>query len=152
MNIEIKNWKAIDSKGKTFDFFNYQADSWALLIFFRGKFCGLCRKQLMKINDNIEQFEKLNIKPIAISGDSKLSAAVLHAFLTMQFPNISDEERKIAKLFGAPTEEKDGKKYILPALFLINPQHEIVWAKKGQTFEDVLDFEELIKSLKEQLP
>jgi len=148
MNIEMKNWKTLDSKDKTFDFFEYQDKDWVLIIFFRGKFCGFCRKFLMKINDNINKFNRNNIKLLAISGDSKLSAAVLKAFLFLPFPNLPDENLKIADLFGVKTEEKDGKKFILPSLFLINPKHEISWAFKGNNYEDFPEVETLLEEIK----
>ncbi|MFZ5365558.1 MAG: redoxin domain-containing protein [Patescibacteria group bacterium] len=146
--IPIPNWKSIDSKGETFDFFEYQDDKWILLIFFRGKFCGLCRKLLMKINDHFGKLEKLGVKPVAVSGDTRLGAAVLHTFLMMRFPNIPDEQLEIAKFFGVPAEKKGHGTYLLPAIFLINPKHEIVWARKGETFEDVVEFEELLTAIR----
>jgi len=149
--MKIKNWKIKNSKGETFDFFNWQQNSRALLFFFRGKNCGICLKFLMKINENIEKLADSNIKPLAISNDEKTDAAVLSAFLKLKFENLPDPKLKLIEKFNVPTEKKNGKNYILPTLFLINPNHEIVWQRKSKRFDDIIGLEELLIDIRKTI-
>jgi len=151
VKIPINNWQLQDSKENLFDFYKWQQDKWVLLIFFRGKWCGLCRKQLMKINENLADFEKLNVKILAISGDDQMGAAILSSFLKLKFPVLPDEKFEIVKLFGVKTEIDKGKKVILPTLFLINPDHEIIWAYKGEKYDDVLGIDKIFSKIKKHL-
>jgi len=142
--IKINNWQLKDTKGGIFNFYNWQKEDWVIITFIRGKWCGLCRKHLMQINENLD---KIKAKPLAISNDDKMGAAVLKSFLLLKFPVLPDSEFNITELLGVKTEIKDDKKMSLPALFLINPKHEIVWAYKGENFDDYLDVKEIIKKV-----
>ncbi|HUT21881.1 MAG TPA: redoxin domain-containing protein [Candidatus Bipolaricaulota bacterium] len=151
LKIPINNWQSEDSTGKPFDFFDWQGDDFALIVFFRGKFCGLCRKFLMKLGDEREFFKKHKVKITAVSPDSRLAAAVLKTFLRLDFPNLIDPDFKVSELFGVPKEEKNQAKYLIPSVFLINPKHEIVWAKKGDNYDDFIEMNEMMAKIKENL-
>lgn len=132
--VRAKNFKVKDEEGAFFDLFDYVDDSWLLLIFFRGEWCQHCRKQLEELNENLDWFKKKKIKIVAVGADSDLYTSILKEILHAKFVILSDEAWKIFSLYGfkKPADQKK----IIPALFLINPQHQVVFRYKGKHFRD----------------
>lgn len=128
------NFQLEDIDGKIFDLYKYQGNAWLLFFFFRGEWCQHCRKQLAELKANFQWFKKRKIKIVALSSDDHLFTSILRAVLKPKFSILSDARWRIFKLYGfkRPNDEKN----IKPALFLVNPKHQIRYHYIGKTKED----------------
>lgn len=120
--IKAKNIILNDWNGKPIDFFKFQGKNYLILIFYRGYWCNICRKQLDEFNKNSD---KVKAKVIAVSGDEPLYASLLSTHLNAKFLILPDPTLKSFKTFGLNIQED--KKDILPAIFIISPEHEIIY-------------------------
>jgi len=132
--IHAKNFQLDKIDGGTFDLFAYQGDMWLLLIFFRGEWCHYCRQQLKAINTNLQWFSDRSVKVVAVSADTNLFTSILQDILGAKFEILADEQWKAFSQYGLkqPEDPKD----IMPALFIVNPKHEIVFTHIGKSYRD----------------
>ncbi len=132
--LHAKNFQLEKIDGNTFDLFEYLGESWLLLIFFRGEWCGNCRKQLEEINNNYQWFRDRSVKVVAVSADTKLFTGILRETLAAKFEIFSDEKWSAFSKYGL--EQPKDPKDIMPALFIVNPRHEIVFKYIGKSYSD----------------
>lgn len=142
----IKNFKLLDLQEQSFDCFRYQDQSFLLLIFYRGVWCNQCKRQLAEINENFQKFKRLKIKIIALSSDNRLKTSLLQTLIKAKFPLLSDRNWVIFKRFGF---KKTSSKKIKPAIFLVNPNHEIIYRHIGRDTYDRPTTRRLLKNCKE---
>jgi len=140
-----------NNDGSPLDLYQYQGDKNLLLIFFRGVWCNVCKKQLKELNENFERIEKeLNTKMVAISSDTKLKSSLLKTFLRLNFPVLADETLTVINAFKIETED-NGRRIAKPSVFLISPSHEIIYQYVGQEYDDRLTAKEIIANIKKSL-
>lgn len=92
---------------ETFNFFQYIADSYALLIFYRADFSALCPEEIIAFNQAADDFKNLGIKLVAVSVDSiqahqawrKLPYAQ-GGIGNVSFPLVSDTSRQASLAYG----------------------------------------------------
>lgn len=142
---KIKNFNTKDIRGKTFNLYNFQDKSWLLLILFRGEWCQHCRKQLSEFNRNLGWFTRKKVKLLAVSADNALYTNILKEILELKFMILSDSKGYIFSRFGFE-RVRDPKK-IKPALFLINPQHQIEYSYFGKNKKDRPSLTKLKRSI-----
>ncbi len=98
------NFKAQTTEGEI-DFYEYLGDSWGVLYSHPADFTPVCTTELGRTAALKEEFAKRNVKVIALSVDPLPShyewvkdiEETQH--VTMNFPIIADENRKIAELY-----------------------------------------------------
>lgn len=146
---KAKNFQSVNFNETIFDCYKYQGNDFLLLIFYRGAWCGYCRKQLNELNKYYEDFEKLEVKVLAISSDSLLNTSLLFNITKSRFPLLADPDYKIFKLFNLP-KVKDKKK-VKPAIFLINPAKQIVYSYVGKDYRDRPGIRELKKTINQEI-
>jgi len=147
----MQNFTLQNNDGSPLDLYQYQGNANLLLIFFRGVWCNVCKKQLKELNENFEGIEKeLNTKIVAISSDTKLKSSLLKTFLRLKFPVLADEELTVIKSFGLETTDKS-RRVSKPSVFLIGPDHEIIYQYVGQEYDDRLTAEEIIANIKKSI-
>lgn len=143
------NFQNMTTSQEMFDLYQYQGSDFLLLIFYRGSWCNACRDQLRQINQNYDEFQKLKTKIVAISSDTLLNTSLLANLLQSKFPLLSDTDFKIFELYNLPKFED--KKKIIPALFLVNQKHEIIYSYIGKDYKDRPDTKELLNIIKEKI-
>ncbi len=98
------NFKAQTTEGEI-DFYEYLGDSWGVLYSHPADFTPVCTTELGRTAALKEEFAKRNVKVIALSVDPLPSH---HEWVkdieetqhvTMNFPIIADENRKVAELY-----------------------------------------------------
>lgn len=70
---------------------------------------------------------------VALSADADVDVQGLVDRLGLTFPVLSDEALAIAEQYGV---RQEGKLSALPATFVLDPEHRIVFAKVGTTPTD----------------
>ncbi len=101
---------AVLADGKTtleFNFFNYIADSYALLYFYLADFSATCPAEIIALNRSYQHFYNRNVKLIAVSVDS-LDAHMAWRRMPfseggigqVQFPLVSDINKTAALEYG----------------------------------------------------
>ena len=145
MNL-LKDYKTKNNDQSDFSFYDYQGDSNLIILFFRGAWCNYCKKQLQEIQKNISELENLNFKIISISSDSKMNSSILKTFLKLSFPVLSDSDFKIINDYNLKVKYK-AKEVSKPAIFIYNKKHEEIFNVIGDTYEDRLSAEALLKTI-----
>lgn len=95
------------STDEMFNFFDYIADSYALLIFYLADFSAVCPLEITSFNQAYEKFAKRGVKVVAVSIDS-LSAHIAWRKLPfseggigqVSFPLVSDLNKQICGQYG----------------------------------------------------
>ena len=99
---------------------------WRLLVVYRGKHCGLCRKYLAELNGMIDAFRERGIHVTAVSADSRDNAEHVASEVNLAFPLAYDltvdHMRRLGLYITAPeSPEQTDRTFAEPALFVINP-------------------------------
>ncbi|MBT5338620.1 redoxin domain-containing protein [Candidatus Falkowbacteria bacterium] len=139
-NLELQN-----NDDSILNFEQYQGSDYLLLIFFRGAWCNLCKRQLVEVNSLINEFTSSNIKPLAISPDTKFKSSLLKTFLRLKFPILSDTEFSVIDYFKLKTKFKD---HITskPAVILISPDHQVIFEKIGKEYDDTMSGKNILNN------
>ncbi|MFH0780160.1 MAG: peroxiredoxin family protein [Parcubacteria group bacterium] len=142
----MKNFTLQNNDNTSFKLYDYQNGRILVLIFFRGAWCNHCKKHLLEIQGKMKKFDKLNVKFIAISSDTKFNSSILKEFLKLSFPVISDADFKMIDYFKLKTKYKN-KSVAKPAIFVFSPKHEILYQYVGKKYDDRMVSKEIIKKL-----
>ncbi|MCK7557886.1 redoxin domain-containing protein [Chitinophaga sedimenti] len=119
------NFKAQTTQGEI-DFYNYLGDSWGILFSHPADFTPVCTTELGKTALLNGEFEKRNVKVLALSVDplDKHNQWVgdinetQHCNVT--FPIIADEDRTVANLYGM-IHPNASETFTVRSLFVIGP-------------------------------
>ena len=71
-----------------------------VLVFFRGGWCGFCKKQLLEIKRNYASLEELGYQVIAISPDSPSNTRETAGRYKLPFTLLSDSKMEASMAFG----------------------------------------------------
>lgn len=116
-----------DQDGKIHKLSDYKG-RWVLIYFYPKDNTPGCTKEACQMRDNFAEFEKLNTQVFGISVDPVKSHEKFAKKFNLPFPLLSDEEKKIVKIYGVWAKKKFlGKEFIgtKRSSFLINPQGKI---------------------------
>lgn len=86
---------------------------------------------------------------IAISADPKEEQAKLASKLGLTFPLISDKDLKLAAAFGVRERGQDDS---LPAVFIVDPNGVVRWARVGDNIVDRVSIGDLLLELAKLSP
>jgi len=121
-----------------------------LVIFFRGAWCGHCKKQLFELNNLVERFGLLNVQLAAVSSDTRFKSSLLKTFLKLKFPVFSDEKLVLIDSLHLRTEYKE-KIVAKPAVFLFDQNKQMLYSYIGSEYDDRLSATEILKQAGKQL-
>ena len=100
---KLPKFTAIDSNGNAFDSQNFIGKS--LVIYFYPKDeTRVCTEQACSFRDNYEEFKELGAEVIGISSDSNKSHQKFASKHQLPFILLSDNNKKLRKLFGVPND------------------------------------------------
>ncbi|MBK7338878.1 MAG: peroxiredoxin [Saprospirales bacterium] len=123
------NFKAQTTEGDI-DFYEWLGDSWGLLFSHPADFTPVCTTELGRTAALKGEFEKRNVKAIALSVDPLDSHNVWikdieeTQHVTMNFPIIADADRSIAELYDM-IHPNQTEKFTVRSVFVIDPQHKV---------------------------
>ena len=102
---KVPDFEAPDDQGNTWKLSDQRSD-YLVIYFYPAAFTGGCTQQACSYRDQHTQFALLKTQIIGISGDKQENLAQFREHHDLNFTLLSDEEGKIAGLFGVPV--KDG--------------------------------------------
>lgn len=141
------NFKAKTTAGDI-DFYEYLGNSWGVLFSHPADYTPVCTTELGKTASLQHEFEKRNVKVLAVSVDplDKHLGWVKDINETQQvtvgFPIIADPERTVANLYGM-IHPNASETFTVRSLFVIGPDKKVKLtitypASTGRNFVEVL--------------
>ncbi|MEJ6981462.1 peroxiredoxin [Pedobacter sp. P351] len=141
------NFKAQTSKGEI-DFYEYLGDSWAVLFSHPADYTPVCTTELGRTASLNEEFEKRNVKVLALSVDplDKHQGWIQDINETqgveVNFPIIADEDRRVSGLYDM-IHPNASETATVRSLFIISPDKKIKLmisypASTGRNFVEIL--------------
>ncbi|AYL95482.1 peroxiredoxin [Mucilaginibacter celer] len=141
------NFQAKTSAGEI-DFYEYLGDSWGVLFSHPGDYTPVCTTELGKTAALKNEFEKRNVKVLALSVDSVESH---HGWINdinetqgveVNFPIIADEDRKISEAYDM-IHPNASVNATVRSLFIIGPDKLVKLiitypASTGRNFQEIL--------------
>ncbi|MDB4293411.1 AhpC/TSA family protein [Maribacter sp.] len=131
-----------------------EPENFTMVLFYRGKHCPICRKQLQELQNKLEDFVALGINVIAISSDTEEKAkATYKEWKVDDLPigyGFSIEEARTWGMFISDGIKEEPKQFIEPGLFLIKPDGTLYSASiqsmpfARPSFDDILTGAEYI--------
>jgi len=141
------NFKAQTSEGEI-DFYEYLGDGWGILFSHPADYTPVCTTELGSVAKYKKEFEKRNVKVLALSVDGVESHKGWIKDInetqntTVNFPIIADEDGKIADLYDM-IHPNENSKLTVRSVFVIDPDKVIKLiitypASTGRNFEELL--------------
>jgi alkyl hydroperoxide reductase subunit AhpC len=141
------NFKAQTSAGEL-DFYEYLGDSWGVLFSHPGDYTPVCTTELGKTASLKPEFDKRNVKVMALSVDSVESHAGWISDINetqgveVNFPIIADEDKSIAESYGMMHPNASAT-LTVRSLFIIAPDKTVKLiisypASTGRNFQEIL--------------
>ena len=130
------------------DFYNYLGDSWGILFSHPKDFTPVCTTELGTVAKLGDEFEKRNVKVLALSVDSRDSHEQWIEDInetqktTVNFPIVADEDRSVASAYGMIHPEADNT-LTVRSVFIIDPNKKVRLtltypAPTGRNFDEIL--------------
>lgn len=141
------NFKAQTSEGEI-NFYEYLGDGWGILFSHPADYTPVCTTELGSVAKYKKEFEKRNVKVLALSVDGVESHKGWIKDInetqntTVNFPIIADEDGKIADLYDM-IHPNENSKLTVRSVFVIDPDKVIKLiitypASTGRNFEELL--------------
>lgn len=101
---KVPSFSATDENGNIWELSDQRAD-YLVIYFYPAAFTGGCTKQACSYRDHDKEFSALNAQVIGVSGDEYENLQKFKEFHNLNFTLLSDDDGKIAELFGVPTRD-----------------------------------------------
>jgi thioredoxin-dependent peroxiredoxin len=121
---KAENFILKDQWGEDFELYK-NLDQYVLLVFYPKDNSRVCSVQLDNYQQNIKEFEETGIKPVGINIESTGSHKSFCGNINIQFPLLSDPDKKVSRSFNALNFLSINKR----KLVLISPSREIVYER-----------------------
>lgn len=129
-------------------FHEWMGDHWAILFSHPADYTPVCTTELGTVANYAHEFEKRNVKPIALSVDGLVSHKEWIKDInetqntTVNYPIIADEDHKVAELYDMIHPNADSKATVR-SVFVIAPDKTIKMtltypASTGRNFDELL--------------
>ena len=82
-----------------------------ILAFFPFAFSGVCDKEMCTFRDDFASFQAAGVQVVGISVDSSFSLKAFAQTYNLQFPLLSDFNKKVVKLYGVLQDQWPGLGY-----------------------------------------
>lgn len=104
--------------------------SWRMLVVYRGKHCGMCRKYLAQLESLREKFARAGIEVYALSADPVEKARAQVEEGKLGFPvahGLREEQMKALGLYVSPPQPDDGVTWPFaePGVYVVNPEGRV---------------------------
>ncbi len=141
------NFTAETTEG-TLDFYNFLGDNWGVFFSHPADFTPVCTTELGATAKLKDEFEKRNVKAIAISVDpidqhhSWIKDINETQNTVVNFPIIADPDRKIAELYDL-IHPNANETFTVRSVFVVGPDKKIKLtltypASTGRNFDEIL--------------
>lgn len=106
-------------------------ENFTMIVFYRGKHCPICKKQLQELQRKLDKFTERGIGVIAISSDTEeVAKATYEEWEIGDIPvgyNFSIEEARNWGLFISKGIKKEPEYFTEPGLFILKSDGTVYW-------------------------
>lgn len=135
-----------DQDGKSVRLSDLTEQGRVVLIFFRGKYCLICRAALRGLLPKLEDFKNSRVTVVAVG---PMTPAEAKAF-ELPFPVLSDPDLEATKKYGLVHEKGLMNKDVpRPTTMLIDKDRKIRWMRAETSMRTRPDPEEIFEQLKQ---
>jgi thioredoxin-dependent peroxiredoxin len=139
-----------DSSEGTINFHQWIGDSWAILFSHPADYTPVCTTELGLVAKLKSEFDKRNVKPIALSVDSAESHNGWVCDInetqgtTVNYPILADADKKVSELYGMiHPNSSTGNTLTVRSVFIIDPSKKLRLtltypASTGRNFNELL--------------
>jgi thioredoxin-dependent peroxiredoxin len=139
-----------DSSEGTINFHEWAGDSWVILFSHPADYTPVCTTELGLVAKLKSEFEKRNVKPIALSVDSAQSHNGWVCDInetqgtTVNYPILADADKKVSELYGMiHPNSSTGNTLTVRSVFIIDPNKKLRLtltypASTGRNFDELL--------------
>lgn len=156
-NQKAPNLSVKTVSGETWTLAEQSPQNYTLIVFYRGVHCPICQSYLADLEQKLDQFQKLGVEPIAISGDNFEKAKQAKTdwgldSLKVGYGQTLDSMRQWGLYISKAAFDYEPQIFAEPGLFLIKPDHTIYYIALNNApfarprFEDLLGGLEFILS------
>jgi thioredoxin-dependent peroxiredoxin len=108
-----------------------------VLLFFRGVFCPACRAQVVKLADRVRPFLDVGVQVLGVSPDPPDACAEWSRTVSLPFPLLSDEQRRLASEVCGATEH---------CVLIADPQGIVRWGRLNENWRAAARPETVLQS------
>lgn len=139
-------WKA--AQGGTLSTRSAATDRWRLMVVYRGRHCGMCKRYLVELNGLLESFQDAGTDVFAVSADDQHAAQGWVQELGLRFPlgfGLTVDQMREFGLYVSPADGDVDHEFAEPAVFVIRENSRLHFACVGNApygrppLSDVLD-------------
>ncbi len=141
------NFQADTTDGKI-DFYEYLGESWGVLFSHPADFTPVCTTELGTASKYKPEFDKRNVKMLALSVDPLDSHAEWVKDInetqdtTLNFPIVADADRSVSGLYDM-IHPNSSENFTVRSVFIIGPDHKVKLmitypASTGRNFDELL--------------
>lgn len=118
------------ASGRSFDLEKSAPRTFTLLVFYRGYHCAVCKDYLRELEEKSSEFEKLGVKIVAVSGDTKERAEKARAEwrverIPLAYRLTVSSMKEWGLFISNAVEAGEPEIFAEPAVFLIDRQGKI---------------------------
>ena len=146
--IEITDFQLEDNNGKTVSLYETLSENDSvILVFFRGHFWGICRAQLVELQEVYPEIQSLNAELFALSMDDINDTTTLSLELDLDYSVLSDPDAYVTKKYGVFNLLGDG--VATPSVFIIDDSKTVVWSYIGDNISDRAELKDILSNIPE---
>lgn len=132
---------------------NLVLEKGAVIVLFRSAdWCSFCKKHLLELNAEADEFRKIGYGVLGISYDSPKILRKFSQKKELSFALLSDQQVQTFKAFDVVNiEQKPGSRHYgipYPGVIVVNNKGEVVQKAFFEGYKERVKFEELLKELK----
>jgi len=116
------------SKGNDIDVAALAKAHIMIIITIKATWCPVCQQQLLRIKEQLGDFEKCNASFLVLSPGSNEAVHEVKFNIDFPFPFIPDQNFSIAKKLGLILSPEE----IMPAIVILNEDLSVKWVRKGR--------------------
>jgi len=157
---KVPSFSAVTDNGEIWNLEDETGEQYMVIYFYPAAMTGGCTAQACNYRDMSSELNSVNAKIIGVSGDNVEGLTFFKKAHNLNFTLLSDEEGKIAKIFGVPVRdggivknEFNGQPFELQRgvttgrwTFIIDKKGEVVY--KNEQVNASKDTEEVLSFLK----
>ena len=144
--IEITDFQLEDNNGKTVSLYQTLSENDSvILVFFRGHFWGICRAQLVELQEVYPEIQSLNSELFALSMDDIYDTTTLSLALDLDYSVLSDPDAYVTKKYGVFNLLGDG--VATPSVFIIDDNKTVVWSYIGDNISDRAELKDILSNI-----
>ncbi|AEV31344.1 Peroxiredoxin [Owenweeksia hongkongensis DSM 17368] len=147
---KVKNFKAVDQNGKTFDLNKSLKKGPVVVVFYRGQWCPICNRNLSNLQDSLQLISDAGATMVAISPEKPEDLKVTAEKSGAKFELLHDEGEKISTDFDVlyMPSKPDAKPIPVPATYVIDTDGTIIWRHFDRNYKNRATSKQILEALK----